>query len=181
MPSPPRRSPAARNGLSVTAMREAIEKLAVGMPIAAVAKALGCSRAFLQRKMNLDHAFRLALEYARELYTGYTPDNLLWRRELARRMNELLSKPNERLVMWMAERLNVLPGSRPAKSSDKQRRSTFSLVDLSPEELAEFEALALGGAEEATPTADRDEGPETEAPVDQASSRAGRRVSSAGK
>ena len=211
MSSSPRRSPSARKGLTVITMREAIERLAVGTPTATVAKALGCSRAFLQRKLNLDHAFHLALDYARELYTGYTPDNLHWRRELARRMNELLSKPNERLVMWMAERLNVLPGSRPSRASDRQRRGAFSLADLSPEELAEFEALALGGAEEpsaiahpqadrgvkAGPTAEADpEGtmaPDSEVDPDgevapdgklapgQASSRAGRRVNSAGK
>ena len=175
MPSSPRPSSSARKGLSVTAMRDAIESLAVGTPVATVATALGCSRAFLQRKLKLDHAFRLALDYARELYTGYTPDSLFWRHQLAQRMGELLSKPNERLVMWMAERLQVLPSARPPKPVDRQRRGGFSLSDLSPEELAEFEALAMSDAQPA------DAGTKAQEPDDQPSSRTGRTISSAGK
>jgi hypothetical protein len=123
--------------------RHAARLLAHGEGVAAVAEKLGCSRSQLSRKRN-DPTFQSWIEESRQL----GPDERLVRLREAvhRKIEEEVGKGTVRVLLWLAERLNLLT---PPSERTPEHELQELLNGLSDEELREFESLG-----DAEPTAD---------------------------
>ena len=123
--------------------RRAAQLLAYGEGLAAVAEKLGCSRSQLSRKRNHDPLFQDLIEEFRQM--GPEERMARLRHNVRRAIDLAVAGNNVRVVLWLADRLNLLtPPSERTPGQELQ-----DLVNgLSPEELREFESLgeAAGAA-----------------------------------
>jgi hypothetical protein len=128
--------------------RRAAQLLAYGEGVADVAEKLGCSRSQLSRKRNHDSIFQSWIEEFRQL----GPDERLARLREAvhRKIEEEVGKGTVRVLLWLADRLNLLtPPSE--RTPDHELRQLLN--GLSPQELREFESLD-DPADQASPDAE---------------------------
>jgi transposase-like protein len=124
--------------------RRAAKLLAQGEGVAAVAEKLGCSRSQLSRMRNHDSIFQSWIEEFRQL----GPDERLarLRETVHRKIEEEVGKGTVRVLLWLADRLNLLT---PPSERTPEHELQELLNGLSDEELREFESLG-----DAEPTAD---------------------------
>jgi hypothetical protein len=126
--------------------RRAAQLLALGEPLAAVARTLGCSRSQLSRKRNHDPLFQDLIDE----YRGMSPAERMahLREAVHRAIEKEVAKSNVRVVLWLADRFKLVtpPGERTPSEELREL-----LNGLSPEELREFESLREP-AGEAEPT-----------------------------
>jgi hypothetical protein len=124
--------------------RRAAKLLAHGEGVAAVAEKLGCSRSQLSRMRNHDPMFQFWIEEFRQL----GPDERLarLRETVHRKIEEEVGKGTVRVLLWLADRLNLLT---PPSERTPEHELQELLNGLSDEELREFESLG-----DAEPTAD---------------------------
>ena len=116
--------------------RLAAQLLANGEPLAVVARILKCSRSQLSHKRNHDALFQDLIEEFRKM----GPEERLarLRHEVHRALDRAVADDNVRVVLWLADRLNLLtPPGEPTPDQALRRL----LSGLSPEELHEFESL----------------------------------------
>jgi hypothetical protein len=125
--------------------RRAAQLLAYGDGIATTARTLNCSRSQLSRKRNHDPVFQSWIEEFRRL----GPDDRLaqLRHAVHRAIEKEVGKSNVRVVLWLADRLNLV--TPPSERTPGQELRDL-LNGLSQEELREFESLR-DPAEQAAP------------------------------
>jgi hypothetical protein len=118
--------------------------LANGEPLAVVARILKCSRSQLSHKRNHDLLFQNLIEEFRQM----GPEERLarLRHSVHRAIDRAVALDNVRVVLWLADRLNLLTPPSERTPDHGLRRL---LNGLSDEELREFERLG-----DAEPTAD---------------------------
>jgi transposase-like protein len=119
--------------------RHAAELLAGGMPIATVARRLGCSRSQLSRKRHHDPAFQRLIEDSKRtapMRERHRIENL--RLAVRAAIEAEVKAGNVRVVLWLADRLKLItpPGERTPEQELRE-----ILGGLSPDELQEFESL----------------------------------------
>ncbi|MGH6913844.1 MAG: helix-turn-helix domain-containing protein [Geminicoccaceae bacterium] len=117
---------------------KAAEMLAEGLTITEAARRLPCARSTLSRKYNGDPVFRGWIE-------GFRGEEERDRKRLAELRHKVheaieaaIKAKNVRLIMWLAERLNLV---RPPDARTPQDELRAMLSELSPDELREFESL----------------------------------------
>ena len=116
--------------------RRAAQLLAYGGGIAVTAKTLGCSRSQLSRKRNHDPVFQSWIEEFRRL--GPDERLSLLREAVHRAIEKEVADSNVRVVLWLADRLNLM--TPPSERTPSQELREL-LNGLSQEELREFESL----------------------------------------
>jgi hypothetical protein len=116
--------------------RLAAQLLANDEPLAFVARTLGCSRSQLSRKANHDPLFQDLIEEFRQM----TPEERLQRLRHAvqRAIDRAVADDNVRVVLWLADRLQLITPPSERTPADELRAL---LSGLSPDELREFESL----------------------------------------
>jgi DNA invertase Pin-like site-specific DNA recombinase len=119
--------------------RHAAELLAGGMPIATVARRLGCSRSQLSRKRHHDPAFQRLLEDGKQTAPVRELDRIADLRLAVRAGIEAeLKAGNVRVILWLADRLKLIT---PLSERTPEQELRTLLGGLSPDELQEFEGL----------------------------------------
>lgn len=119
--------------------RAAAELLAKDKPIGTVAEEIGCSRSALSRKSNHDPIFQDWIKRFRGVDTQAPPERISeLRRSLHAAIDEQIGKGNARIIVWLAERLNLVPAPGEPTPVEELRGM---LGNLSAEELREFESL----------------------------------------
>lgn len=121
--------------------RHAAELLARGVPIATIARRLGCSRSQLSRKRNHDRLFQGWIEEAKQVNRPIAAephriDDL--RLAVHEAIEAELKKGNVRVVLWLADRLKLI--TPPSERTPEQELREI-LGGLSQDELNEFESL----------------------------------------
>jgi transposase-like protein len=119
--------------------RHAAELLAGGMPVATVARRLGCSRSQLSRKRHHDPAFRRLIEDGKQTAPVREHDRIADLRLAVRAGIEAeLKAGNVRVILWLADRLKLIT---PLSERTPEQELRELLGGLSPDELQEFEGL----------------------------------------
>jgi hypothetical protein len=104
-----------------------------------VAQEIGCSRSALSRKRNHDPIFQDWIQRLRSLDTQEPAERISeLRRSLHAAIDEQIGKGNARIIVWLAERLNLVPAPGQPTPVEKLRGL---LGNLSADELREFESL----------------------------------------
>jgi Helix-turn-helix domain of resolvase len=117
----------------------AAELLAGGMPIATVARRLGCSRSQLSRKRHHDPAFQSWIEDSKRTAPMRERDRIAELGLAVRAAIEAEVKTgNVRVVLWLADRLKLI--TPPSERTPEQELRDI-LGGLGPDELEEFESL----------------------------------------
>ena len=117
--------------------RHAAELLAGGMPIATVARRLGCSRSQLSRKRHHDPVFQRLIEDGKETAPAREPVGDL-RLAVRAGIETELKAGNVRVILWLADRLKLIT---PLGERTPEQELREILGGLSPDELQEFEGL----------------------------------------
>ena len=130
---------AGKRAAPCTDWHRAAQLLAYGEGVAVVARKVGCSRSRLSRKRNHDPAFRSRIEE----YKRMGPEERLarLRETVHRKIEDQVAAGTVRVLLWLADRLNLLTPPSERTPSDELRAL---LNDLSPEELQEFQSLGEG-------------------------------------
>ena len=119
--------------------RRVAEMLVENKPASAVAREVGCSRSAISRKRNHDPIFQEWLERLRRVRSSDPEERVAeLRRSLHAAINEQIGKGNARIILWLAERLNLVPAPGAPTPVEELRGL---LGNLSADELAEFETL----------------------------------------
>jgi hypothetical protein len=119
--------------------RHAAELLAGGMPIATVARRLGCSRSQLSRKRHHDPVFQRLIEDGRQAAPVSARERIGDLRLAVRAGIEAEVKSgNVRVILWLADRLKLIT---PLSERTPEQELREILGGLSPDELQEFEGL----------------------------------------
>jgi len=133
-----RSAPARRKPRQIDWHRVA-EMLVEGKPMSTVARDLGCSRSAISRRRNHDPIFQGWLQ---RLSRIHSPDPEERVAELRRALHEAIQAEikarNTRIILWLAERLNLVPAPGEHTAAEELRGL---LGKLSADELAEFENL----------------------------------------
>jgi hypothetical protein len=116
--------------------RLAAQLLANDEPLAVVARTLECSRSQLSRKRNHDPLFQDLIEEFRQM--GPEERLLRLRHAVQRALDRAVAGNNVRVVLWLADRLNLVTPPAERTPNDELREL---LRGLSPDELREFESL----------------------------------------
>jgi hypothetical protein len=117
--------------------RHAAELLAGAMPIATVARRLGCSRSQLSRKRHHDPVFQRLIEDVRQAAPVQEPIGDL-RLAVRAGIEAELKAGNVRVILWLADRLKLIT---PLGERTPEQELREILGGLSPDELQEFEGL----------------------------------------
>jgi Helix-turn-helix domain of resolvase len=115
----------------------AAELLAGGMPIATVARRLGCSRSQLSRKRHHDPLFQRLIEDGKQTAPAREPVGDL-RLAVRAGIEAELKAGNVRVILWLADRLKLIT---PLGERTPEQELREILGGLSPDELQEFESL----------------------------------------
>ncbi len=119
--------------------RHAAELIARGVPLAAVARRLGCSRGRLSRRRQHDPAFRRSIEEFKETVADQDRDRIGdLRLALRAAIEKEVGKGNVRVILWLADRLRLI--TPPGERTPEQELQAI-VQSLSPDELREFESL----------------------------------------
>lgn len=119
--------------------RRAAQLVARGMPLRSVAKEIGCSLSALSRKRNHDPIFQDWILRLRTLDTQDPQERVSeLRRSLHAAIDDQIGKGNARIIVWLAERLNLVPA--PGQTTPVEELHAL-LGNLSAEELQEFASL----------------------------------------
>ena len=133
-----RSAPARRKPRQIDWCRVA-EMLVENKPVNTVAQEVGCSRSAISRKRNHDPIFQ---DWLQRLRSVHLPDPEERAAELRRALHEAIQAEikagNTRIILWLAERLNLVPAPGEATPAEELRGL---LGHLSADELAEFENL----------------------------------------
>ena len=133
-----RRAPARRKPRQID-WRRVAELLVQNTPVSEVARKIGCSRSAISRKRNHDPIFQDWLHRLRTLDTQEPAERLAeLRRSLHAAIDEQIGKGNARIIVWLAERLNLVPVPGEPTPVDELRGL---LGNLTADELREFESL----------------------------------------
>jgi hypothetical protein len=119
--------------------RQAAELLARGLPLATVARQLGCSRSHLSRKRNQSAPFRrLIAEFAGD--AGERQHDRIGdlRTAVHLAIETEVRKGNVRVILWLADRLKLIT---PPDDRTPEQELYAILGGLSADELREFESL----------------------------------------
>jgi transposase-like protein len=128
---------ARRAGLRAVDWRHAAELLAQGLPVATVARQVGCSRSQLSRKRNRNPAFRRLIEQLEN--PAAERDRISDLRAAVHAAIEAeVRKSNVRVILWLADRLKLI--TPPSERTPGQELQAI-LRGLSADELREFESL----------------------------------------
>jgi hypothetical protein len=119
-----------------TDWHRAARLLAYGDTVAVVARKVGCSPSQLSRKRNHDPSFRSWIEEYRRM----GPEERLarLRESVHRKIEDEVANGTVRVLLWLADRLNLLTPPSQRTPSDELR---VLLNGLSAEELQEFQSL----------------------------------------
>jgi hypothetical protein len=119
--------------------RRAAELLVENMPIGEVAREIGCSRSAISRRRNHDPIFQGWMQRLRDAHTSDPEERVAeLRRSLHAAIVDQIGKGNARIILWLAERLNLVPAPGAPTPVEELRGL---LGNLSADELAEFENL----------------------------------------
>ncbi len=119
--------------------RLAAELIARGVPLAAIARRVGCSRSRLSRRRNHDPSFRRSIEELKEAAAERDRNRIgNLRLALHTAIATAVGKGNVRVIIWLADRLKLI--TPPSERTPEQELQEI-LRGLSPEELQEFESL----------------------------------------
>lgn len=118
--------------------RRAAKLLARGEPVTAVAKQIGCSRSQLSRKRNHDPQFQgWIAEFQHDVANA--DDRLVrLRHAVHRAIENEVRGGNVRVVLWLADRLNLVT---PPTEGTSGKELQDILDGLSADELREFQSL----------------------------------------
>lgn len=118
--------------------RRAAELLARRQSLTSAARAAGCSRSRLSRKRDHDPMFQSWIEAFRAMEMSPAERLTALRRAAHAAIEKEVGKGNVRVVLWLADRLNlVTPPSERTPGDELQEM----LSGLSAAELDEFESL----------------------------------------
>ncbi len=130
---------ARRAGSRAIDWRQAAELLARGLPVATVARQVGCSRSHLSRKRNHNAAFRRWIEELKNPVHERERDRIgELRLALHAAIEAEVKDGNVRVILWLADRLKLI--TPPSERTPEQELRAI-LGGLSPDELHEFESL----------------------------------------
>jgi hypothetical protein len=119
--------------------RQAAELLVRGLPAAAVARQIGCSRSQLSRKRHHDAAFRRWLEEFQDAVNGRERDRIGDLRLAVHAAIEAeVRNGNVRVILWLADRLKLIT---PLTERTPEQELSAIVGGLSPDELREFQSL----------------------------------------
>jgi hypothetical protein len=119
--------------------RQAAELLARGLTVSAVTRQIGCSRSQLSRKRNRDPVFQGWIADSAATMAERKHDRIVdLRRTLHEAIETEVKKGNVRVILWLADRLNLV--TPPTERTPEQELRDI-LCGLSQEELREFEGL----------------------------------------
>ncbi len=121
--------------------RLAAELIARGLPLAAVARRVGCSRSRLSRRCHHDLAFQRSIEELKEAAVAVARDRDRigdLRLALHAAIDTEVGKGNVRVILWLADRLRLI--TPPSERTPEQELQAI-VRGLSPDELREFESL----------------------------------------
>lgn len=116
----------------------AAELLARRQPITDVATAAGCSRSQLSRKLNHDPGFQNLIQEFRAMEMSPAERLTALRNSVYAAIEVEVGKRNVRVLLWLAERLNLL--NPPTERTPREELREL-LSGLSAAELEEFESL----------------------------------------
>jgi hypothetical protein len=133
------RSASARRKPRQIDWRRAAELLVENKSVSAVAREIGCSRSAISRRRNHDPIFQDWMERLRSLAKPDPEERVAeLRRSLHTAIVEQIGKGNARIILWLAERLNLVPAPGAPTPVEELRGL---LGNLSADELAQFEDL----------------------------------------
>ena len=119
--------------------RRAAELLVENKPVSEVAREIGCSRSAISRKRNHDPIFQDWIQRLRSLDTQEPAERVSeLRRSLHEAIQAEIKDGNTRIILWLAERLNLVPAPGERTPAEELRGL---LGNLSADELEEFENL----------------------------------------
>ena len=119
--------------------RRAAELLVENKQVSAVAREIGCSRSAVSRRRNHDPIFQDWMQRLRDLAKPDPEERVAeLRRSLHAAIVDQIGKGNARIILWLAERLNLVPAPGAQTPAEELRGL---LGNLSADELAEFEDL----------------------------------------
>jgi hypothetical protein len=128
--------------------RQAAALLARGVPVATVARQVGCSRSSLSRKRNRNRVFQRLIEELEGDRGERKLDRIGdLRSAVHAAIERQVQKGNVRVILWLADRLKLI--TLPSDRTPEQELHAI-LRGLSAEELREFESLGdqADGAQE---------------------------------
>jgi hypothetical protein len=134
-----RSAPARRKPRQPIDWRRAAELLVENKTVSAVAQDIGCSRSAVSRRRNHDPIFQDWMQRLRDLAKPDPEERVAeLRRSLHAAIDEQIGKGNARIIVWLAERLNLVPAPGQPTPVEELRGL---LGNLSADELREFESL----------------------------------------